>query len=408
MNRQSTQRAPAAATFIFGVLRGLKVGTLSLDLPDGSTRQFGTESTLAASLKIHDWRVFSRLLKGGDIAFAECFIEGLWSTPNLAAVIELAARNRAVLARAIYGSWWGQLAYRVKHLIKRNTATQARRNIAAHYDLGNDFYALWLDPSMTYSSALFNGDLSLSLEAAQANKYRRIIAQLQIAPGAQFLEIGCGWGGFAELAAREAHAHTRGITLSTEQLAYAQARLDQAGIAHQANLTLTDYRDMGIKPDERFDHIVSIEMFEAVGEAYWDDYFACVKRCLKPGGTAVVQTITIADELFVQYRTGTDFIQQFIFPGGMLPSPSEFRRRATRAGLEVIHEHAFGLDYAATLARWHVAFLAHEAQVRALKPANGKPAFDDAFIRTWVFYLAYCEGAFRAGSIDVMQFGLRA
>jgi cyclopropane-fatty-acyl-phospholipid synthase len=246
---------------------------------------------------------------------------------------------------------------------------------------------------MTYSSALFDQGHGGSLKAAQQAKYRRILQRLAPKPGERILEIGCGWGGFAEMATREFGAHVTGLTLSPEQLRFARERLERAGLADRADLKLLDYRDM----HGAFDHIASIEMFEAVGEAYWDGYFDCVRRNLKPGGRAVVQSITIDERLFERYRRSTDFIQQYIFPGGMLPSPTEFRTRAGRASLVVSDEFRFGLDYAETLKRWRADFMGQLPQVRGL-------GFDERFIRLWEFYLAYCEGAFNAGSTDVIQF----
>ena len=398
---------PWAAKAVLRLLARLEVGTLTLHMPGGSTRIFeGTEApdAIRATLTIKDWEVFARAMRGGDIGFAQCYIEGLWvaseSTDDLPALMALLAQNRRVLERAMYGSWWGQLIYRAKHWLQRNTKPQARKNIHAHYDLGNAFYALMLDPSMTYSSALFAGDYSRSLEEAQHAKNQRVLDELHLDSGMRMLEIGCGWGGLADLTLRTTDATVFGVTLAHEQLAYAEQRLAPFGA--RAQCALTDYRDLVAQ----FDRIASIEMFEAVGEAYWPSYFECLKRCLKADGRAVVQTIVIADELFAQYRTGTDFIQQFIFPGGMLPSPAVFREHAARAGLKLVNEYAFGLDYAQTLRRWRGAFMKRLDAVRALQPANQMAAFDERFIRTWEFYLAYCEGAFRARSTDVMQFTL--
>jgi cyclopropane-fatty-acyl-phospholipid synthase len=339
--------------------------------------------------------MFDAVMKSGDIGFAETFIDGGWTTDNLTGLIELFIRNRQQVEALIYGTWWGSLLHRVRHLFNRNSRSGSRKNIHAHYDIGNDFYRLWLDPSMTYSSAVFNNGTGDSLEQGQHAKYQRIINQLNVAEGAHILEIGCGWGGFAETAIREAQATVHGLTLSNEQLHYAQQRLANLGMAAQADLRLMDYRDS----DGRFDAIASIEMFEAVGEAYWPSYFECVARNLKKGGRACVQTIVISDELFARYRTGTDFIQQYIFPGGMLPSPSMFREYAQKQGLRVVDEFSFGLDYARTLVEWRKAF---KAQLDAVS-AQG---FDERFLRTWEFYLCYCEAGFRANSINVMQFTL--
>lgn len=385
---------PAHARFVLQMLRRLEHGLLRLTCPDGTTLVFGHPGAgPAASLVLKDWTPCSAALKSGDIGFAESYIGGHWQTDDLAALLQVFIDNRRALEQAIYGSWWGSLLYRLRHLFNRNSKSGSRRNIHAHYDIGNRFYRLWLDPSMTYSSALFT-DAGLSLQQAQHAKYARILEQLQLAPGSRVLEIGCGWGGFAELAAQRGMQLT-GLTLSTEQLEFAEQRLQMAGLDKQAELRLQDYRDV----DGEFDGIASIEMFEAVGEAYWDSYFACVAQRLKVGGRACIQTITIDDALFGRYRKGTDFIQQYIFPGGMLPSPAAFRAHAARHGLAVADELAFGLDYAQTLAVWHAEFNHQLDAVRA-------QGFDEHFIRTWQFYLAYCEAGFRAGSIDLYQFTL--
>jgi cyclopropane-fatty-acyl-phospholipid synthase len=297
----------------------------------------------------------------------------------------------------VYGTWWGRLLYRVRHLMNRNSREGSRKNIHAHYDLGNEFYRLWLDPSMAYSSAWFEGDPSRPLTEAQEAKVRRALRECGLRPGDRLLEIGCGWGGLAEVATTEFDAHVTGVTLSTEQLDYAQDRLAALERSQQADLRLQDYRDIDDGP---FDAICSIEMFEAVGREYWDGYFATLARQLKPGGRACIQSITIRDDLFDRYVRGTDFIQQYIFPGGLLPSPSEFRAHARKAGLEVVNELAFGADYAETLRRWRERFLAEDTRVRKL-------GFDTRFMRIWEFYLAYCEAAFAMGNTDVIQFTLR-
>ena len=388
----STVPMPAAARIVLQMLRRLEHGALRLICPDGSTLAFGDDSA-PVSLKLNNWHPCAAALKSGDIGFAESFIAGDWQTDDLAALLQLLARNRHALDDAIYGSWWGGLLYRLRHLFNRNSKAGSRRNIHAHYDIGNAFYRLWLDPSMTYSSALF-AEPTMTLQQAQHAKYARILEQLQLGEGARVLEIGCGWGGFAELATSKGMQLT-GLTLSTEQLEFARARLQDAGLAQRADLRLQDYRDVA----GEFDGIASIEMFEAVGEQYWDSYFECVARRLKQGGRACIQTITIADELFARYRKGSDFIQQYIFPGGMLPSPQVFRAHAQRHGLEVDAELAFGLDYARTLADWHRDFNAVLPEVRA-------QGFDERFIRTWQFYLAYCEAGFREHNIDLYQFTL--
>lgn len=385
-------KLPAAARLIVKALRNLKHGALLLRQPDGSHQLFG-DGSFPVVLELASWKPCSAALRSGDIGFAESFIAGEWKTDNLPGLLALLIRNRGEMEALVYGSWWGSLLYRLKHLLNRNSRAGSRKNIHAHYDIGNAFYQLWLDPTMTYSSAIFSGGDDLA--AGQMAKYRRIVGQLQLQPGARVLEIGCGWGGFAETAAREAQAHVTGLTLSTEQLDYARQRLTDAGLAQQTDLRLCDYRDCA----GQFDAIASIEMFEAVGERYWPDYFACVARNLKQGGRACIQTITIDEALFARYRQGTDFIQQYIFPGGMLPAPSAFRRMADQHGLRVVDEFRFGIDYANTLLQWRRSFLAQSEAVMA-------QGFDQRFMLTWEFYLAYCEAAFRAGNTDVMQFTL--
>ncbi|MBG6221869.1 cyclopropane-fatty-acyl-phospholipid synthase [Janthinobacterium sp. CAN_S1] len=385
---------PAAGRIIVRLLEALQGGALRLRTPDGRIVLYG-DGSHPVTLDLHNWRLCAAVLRSGDIGFAETFIAGDWRTDNLPGLIELMIRNRAQIESLIYGNWWGNLIYKMRHLLHRNSRAGSKKNIHAHYDIGNAFYQLWLDPSMTYSSALFTE--GASLEQAQAAKYRRIADQLQLQPqlSQRVLEIGCGWGGFAETAARDYGAHVTGLTLSTEQLAYARQRLQDAGLAAQADLQLCDYRDS----HGQYDAIASIEMFEAVGQSYWPGYFACVARNLKPGGRACIQTIVIADALFERYSKSTDFIQQYIFPGGMLPSPTEFRRAAEARGLRVVDAFSFGLDYAQTLRLWRASFLAQ-------RTALEKQAFDGRFLLTWEFYLAYCEAAFQAHNTDVMQFTL--
>ena len=385
---------PSRVSFILKLLAQLKHGALHLHLPDRSSAHFGDDS-YPVTLCLHDWTMFGAVMKSGDIGFAETYINGGWTTDNLTGLIELFIRNRHQVESLIYGKWWGNLLYRLKHLFNRNSRSGSRKNIHAHYDIGNNFYKLWLDPSMTYSSALFSHPQTDNLQDGQLAKYRRIVDQLQLKPDAKVLEIGCGWGGFAEVATRESGSHVTGITLSAEQLSYAQKRMDEAGLTKQADLKLLDYRDCY----GQFDAIASIEMFEAVGEAYWPTYFECVARNLKQGGRACIQTIVIADEFFSRYRLGTDFIQQYIFPGGMLPSSTVFRSQAAKQGLRVVDEYAFGMDYARTLIEWRNAFKSKLEQVIT-------QGFDEKFLRTWEFYLSYCEAGFRASSINVMHFTL--
>ena len=392
--RARKQSIPPSAGIVLRLLEQIRHGTLQLRTPGGDQLVFGAGG-VPVTLELHDWSVFTAALRSGDIGFAESYIAGAWHTSSLTGLLELLANNRAQVESALYGSWWGRMAYRVRHLLNRNSRAGSRKNIHAHYDIGNDFYKLWLDPSMTYSSARFTAASGADLALAQAEKYRGVLGQLALDPGQRVLEIGCGWGGFAEIAAREARVHVTGLTLSGQQLAYAQQRMQDAGLAHMTDLKLCDYRDS----DAQYDAIASIEMFEAVGEAYWPSYFDCIARNLKQGGRACVQTIVIADGLFERYRKGTDFIQQYVFPGGMLPSPQVFTRMAEQSGLVVTRKFAFGIDYADTLAAWRAAFHAKLDAVRA-------QGFDERFIRTWDFYLCYCEAAFRARNTDVMHFTL--
>ena len=394
---------PRNARAVLGLLQQLRGAAFDLCLPDGSRLRCG-EGVAVAELAIGDWAVFDAILERGDVGFAESYIDGEWETCGASAVSDLTvlltllANNRETLSRAVYGQWWSLLSARFRHLFNANTRTGSRRNIMAHYDLGNDFYKQWLDPTMSYSSALYSGDAKRSLEQAQLAKYRRILRRLNARPGQRVLEIGCGWGGFAEVAAGEAGLQVTGITLSPAQLAFARQRMSAAGLDGQVKLELCDYRDLS---GERFDHIVSIEMFEAVGERWWPSYFKTISHLLAPEGRALVQSITIADGLFARYRRGTDFIQQHVFPGGMLPSPSVFRQRAAKAGLAVRDQHAFGADYAQTLAQWSANF---EQQWPAISEAEN--GFDERFRRLWRFYLAYCQAGFNSGCTDVMQFEL--
>ena len=391
--------APPAARVVLGLLQRLQHGSLDLQLPDGTVMHLGQGAAdgRRAALRLHDWQVCGAVLKSGDIGFAESWIAGHWSSPDLVTLLTLFIANRDTIEKAIYGSWWGRLAYRIKHLRNRNSRAGSKKNIHAHYDIGNSFYRLWLDETLNYSSAWFDGNLQQPMVQAQWAKVRRALAECEVQPGQRVLEIGCGWGALAELGAREFGAHVTGVTLSSEQLAHAQQRLQDAGLSEQADLRLQDYRDIGDGP---FDAIASIEMFEAVGREYWDSYFQTVHDKLKPGGRACVQSITIRDDLFDRYVRSTDFIQQYIFPGGLLPSRRVFAQEAARAGLEVVNEMAFGADYAETLRRWRVQFLERDGPLRQL-------GFDTRFMRIWEFYLAYCEAAFATGNTDVVQFTLR-
>ena len=391
------QSAPMAARRVLQLLEKMEHGTLTVQFPDRSSKVYGNGAMPHAAISLRNWNVFLASMKSGDIGFAETYIAGDWTTPALSDLLRVMIQNRRVVEDLIYGSWWGRMIYRVKHLLNRNHNANSRKNIHAHYDLGNAFYELWLDGTMNYSSALFEGDFSRSMQAAQNAKVRRALQATDVTAGSRVLEIGCGWGALAEMATLEMGAHVTGVTLSTEQLAFANARMKWNGKTEQADLRLQDYRDIDDGP---YDAVCSIEMIEAVGQEYWPTYFQTVSKMLKPGGKACIQSIVIDDALFDRYVKSTDFIQQYIFPGGCLPSPSEFRRQARLAGLEVVDELKFGPDYAETLRRWRHDFLAHEAQVLTL-------GFDTAFIRTWEFYLAYCEAAFDEANTDVIQFTLK-
>lgn len=394
--RMTPAGAPASIRSVFRLLQRMRHGTLTLHLPDGAVQQFGNGAQPGATMTLHNWNAFHAALKSGDIGFAESYMAGDWSTPQLAELLALFISNRKDIEDVIYGSWLGRLIYRVRHLLHRNTRSNSKKNIHAHYDLGNAFYTLWLDETMNYSSAWFEGDLTADMPQAQRAKVRRALTMAGVKPGARVLEIGCGWGALAEMAATEFQAEVVGVTLSTEQLAYGQARMARVG-ARNVALRLQDYRDVA---DEPFDAICSIEMVEAVGREYWPTYFETVARLLKPGGQACIQSIVIDDGLFERYLDSTDFIQQYIFPGGCLPSPSEFRRQAEAAGLRVVDELRFGVDYAETLRRWRARFMSERSRVLQL-------GFDERFMRLWEFYLCYCEAAFDGGNTDVMQFTLQ-
>ncbi|MDO9569378.1 MAG: cyclopropane-fatty-acyl-phospholipid synthase family protein [Hydrogenophaga sp.] len=390
------RNAPAAARTLMQLLQRLRHGSLTLQLPDGSVQRFGSTEGPHASLRMVNWNMCRAVLKSGDIGFAESFMAGDWTTPNLTALLGLMVANRREVEDAIYGSWLGRLAYRVRHLLNRNSKANSRKNIHAHYDLGNAFYELWLDGTMNYSSALFEAP-EQSMVDAQHAKVRRALRMAGVQPGDRVLEIGCGWGALAEKATTEFGASVTGVTLSTEQLAFAQQRMDKLGVQDQADLRLQDYRDIADAP---FDAICSIEMLEAVGREYWPTYFQSVAKLLKPGGRACIQSIVIDDVLFERYIAGTDFIQQYIFPGGCLPCPRELRAQAAQAGLEVVDEFAFGPDYARTLQLWREQFLHEQERVLQL-------GFDQRFLRIWEFYLAYCEAAFTGANVDVVQITLR-
>ena len=377
------------------LLRGLeniRYGTLTITDAQGEEhRIYGDAPGPAASLQINRAAPLMRqlVLRGAE-GFAESYLAGDWETPDLRALLHMLALNEAELRQLDSGNPLARWIDRAQHLFRRNSRRGSRRNISFHYDLGNDFYRLWLDETMTYSAALFDHP-SEELATAQKRKIDRMLELIDAQPGDHILEIGCGWGSFAIAAAR-AGCRVTGVTLSTEQLAWAREAVRRAGVEDRVELRLQDYRDL----DETYDHIVSIEMFEAVGERYWPGYFQTLKECLKPGGRAALQVITIDDDSFERYREGADFIQLYIFPGGMLPSIPLFDTHARRAGLQVADRHTFGADYAETLRRW-------DERVRDATHRIEAQGYDERFLRLWHYYLAYCEAGFHTGRIDVMQ-----
>lgn len=385
--------------FVGGRLNDIQHGHLSVELPDGHMLEFGRMPVAGAEpradIQIHSWKALSRLVFEGELGFARAWIDGDWDSSDLDAFFALIMKNEAQLfdgrlSANILTRWMN----RRFHKGNANSRKGSKRNIAAHYDLGNDFYKLWLDKSMTYSSALYDqGDEDLF--DAQQTKYHRIAQMADLQPGNRVLEIGCGWGGFSEIAASQYGCDITGVTLSEEQLAWANARYAMAGIGDKARARLTDYRDI----DGKFDRIVSIEMFEAVGEEHWDTYFDVLQHRLAPGGTAVLQIITIDNDRFDSYRNGVDFIQRYIFPGGMLPSPEKLEEKAAAHGFDLETPFFFGKSYATTCHRWKDAF---NAKTEALD-AQG---FDQRFRRMWQYYLSYCIAGFDSGSIDVGLFKL--
>lgn len=368
----------------------LECGRFELETPDGKKRIFeGRKPGPNAILALRDWRVISNLAVNGDIGFAEDYREGLWDTRNLQDLLSLALANEKSIDAFIFGSLPARVFSRLANMLRINTLKGSRRNISAHYDLGNEFYQLWLDPGMTYSSAIFQTPTQ-SLTSAQDAKYDRLLDRMNAKSGS-VLEIGCGWGGFAERALNRGDFDIKGITLSQRQKEFADLRLQ-----NRAQISLEDYRHQ----QGKFDSIVSIEMFEAVGEQYWKTYFDKVSGLLREGGKALIQTITIADDRFERYRDSGDFIRKHIFPGGMLPSPDRFATAAAQSGLRVTDRFDFGQDYARTLEIWLDTFDTRKSDVLQL-------GYDERFIRMWRFYLAACIAGFRTGRTNVMQVELQ-
>jgi cyclopropane-fatty-acyl-phospholipid synthase len=398
--------SPGAARALKGVPGAFKMaaiamtkiveGSIRVHLPDGRNLVFtGRDAGPAAVLEIKDFAFVRRVMAQGDIGFAEGLMAGEWDTPDLATLLGVFSTNLDRMPRLLVGGPLWRALNALRHsILNKNTKAGSKRNILAHYDLGNRFYQRWLDPSMTYSSAVFESP-GQDLAAAQMNKYRALARTLDLKPGMRVLEIGCGWGGFAEYAAANHGVHVTGVTISKEQYDFAVERLAKAGLAEQTDIRLMDYRDIR----GSFDAVASIEMFEAVGEEYWPVYFNKVSEVLKSGGKAGLQIITIDDRLFEDYRTRADFIQRYVFPGGMLPSVPRLQAEVARAGLVWEGAAAFGQSYADTLAEWGRRFLAEWRTIREM-------GFDERFRQLWRFYLAYCEAGFRSGRIDVGQFAM--
>jgi cyclopropane-fatty-acyl-phospholipid synthase len=377
---------------VFAIAQRLRQGRLEFVLPDGRRfRVEGAEPGITAELTIHDAEVFARLIREGDLGFCEAYVEGGWSTPDLMAFMDLVHQGN----NAVYDSFPGMgllRAYeRLRFWLQSNSKRGARKNIAAHYDLGNEFYGLWLDESMTYSSAIYQGSQE-QLEAAQARKYASMVDRMGVSAGDHVLEIGCGWGGFAEFAAKERGLRVTALTISQAQHDFAVARMARLGLSDRVEIRMQDYRDV----QGSYDGIASIEMFEAVGEAYWPAYFKTLYDRLKPGAQAVIQVITVPDERFATYRKSVDFIQKYIFPGGMLPSPAALAQEAERVGLRVAGSLEFGKSYSQTLRVWHAQFNEKWAEIAGL-------GFDARFRRMWNFYLTSCAGTFEGGNCDVTQ-----
>ncbi|WP_027136080.1 SAM-dependent methyltransferase [Geminicoccus roseus] len=386
----------AGATSIFAVLLGmarqLRVGQLTIVLPDGSRHDYrGTESGPSGVLVLNRPRVVRRFLTGGANGFADSYLDGDWDSPDLARLLQVLAMNEQSFADHYYGKPWVRAIARIAHLLRPNTRRGSKKNIHAHYDLGNQFYQRWLDPSMTYSSAVYERP-DATLEEAQLAKLRRLATMTGVRPDAHVLEIGCGWGSFAELAAKEFGAKVTGLTISDAQAEFARKRIFEAGLAERVKIEIRDYRDV----EGRFDAVTSIEMFEAVGERFWPGYFAKLRDVLVEGGRAALQIITIDERNWENYRTSADFIQRYVFPGGMLPTKSALDRLATSSGLRRTAMSGHGIAYADTLAEWNRRF-------QKAWPDLVPMGFDTRFKRIWEFYLAYCEAGFRTDNIDVVQ-----
>ena len=374
-------------------LSRIEAGELRAVFPSNFQKVYsGGQVGPTADIKINSWKLVPRLLLSGDMGLAESFLSGEWETSNLTQLMLLGDINERALGNAVTPSKFINLIEKLRHQRRDNSKRGSRRNIAAHYDLGNEFYSHWLDNSMSYSSALFT-DFGEELEVGQNRKYQRLAKALKLKEGDQVLEIGCGWGGFAEIAAKEYKCNVVGITLSNEQAKFAQRRMQENQLSNLVDIRIEDYRDV----QGSFDKIVSIEMLEAVGEEHWRNYFETIKTRLKPGGLAGIQSITIANEFFETYKRRPDFIQKYIFPGGILPSEDKLNNAVSSAGLKILDDYYFGKSYAETLRRWQSTFEQKWDDIKNL-------GFDEKFQKMWRYYLSYCEAGFESGHINVGQF----
>ena len=391
--------ARPAFTRLFSSMEGsVEYGTLSLTLPDGSVHTVsGKNPGPDAVLELKSWGAIPRIARGGELGVSEVYMDGLIDTPDLKSVLDWALSNTEWFAANMRSYGWSGVLSRLHHLFRRNSKSGSRRNIADHYDLGNAFYSEWLDPSMTYSSAVFEGRNSADLFAAQQEKYKRIAETANMKPGDQVLEIGCGWGGFAEYAVKNVGVNMTCITISKEQHDYAAERFQREGISDKIELRLQDYRDT--EPG-RYDRVASIEMIEAVGEHYWDTYFGQIARVLKPGGAAAIQAITIPDEVFEDYLTKIDFISRYIFPGGRLLSPGKMQECTERAGMAYEPTGEYASSYAKTLLQWNDKFQSAWSKIKGM-------GFDDRFKRMWEYYLISCSVGFDFAQIGVSQIRLQ-
>jgi len=376
-----------------GILKNIEFGSIKITTPRNKILEFtGSKEGPNADIQLKSWRVLIRTIWGGHTYFFESFRRGEWETSDLYALLLFGELNETSVDKVMKSTIWRRLIEQVLHKLNQNSRKGSKRNIAAHYDLGNSFYQLWLDKSMTYSSALFEGQTTC-LSEAQRQKYLRIANNIELKDGDKLLEIGCGWGGFAEIAAKEYGCQVTGLTLSKEQASSCKKRLKDSGIEKKVDIRLEDYRDVkGL-----YDKIVSIEMLEAVGEKFWRRYFESIRDRLAPGGKAAIQTITIKDDCFESYKKNPDFIQQFIFPGGMLPTPSAIKHNVEAVGLKLTDTFYFGKSYIKTLHLWDQEFKKQWSRIEEL-------GFDTDFKNTWTYYLNYCAAGFQSGRINVGQF----